>query len=325
MALARLRAKSDKAGPQPEAINLIMRDTYRMGLARLTWRDWKTILFRVKDEMAQDNVSLVAAGVAFYAMLALFPGIAAFVGAYGLVADPADVPRHLGAIDGLLPEEAFAIIEGQVTDLAAAGPSDLGFASIVAILLAVWSARSGINALVRGLNIVYDEVDQRGFFAQAAVTLTLTAVMLVVVAIAFLAILAVPAILNIFDFGAIGEWFTAIVRWPIVIGAVIAALAILYRFGPNRKQAELAWMSWGAALATLLWIAGSAGFSIYVANFASYNETYGSLGAVVGLLMWFYLSAFIILVGAEINAEVERFLRTDPSPAAAAGDGSSLA
>lgn len=286
-----------------------MRSLESLGLARLTWRDWKAILFRVKDETAKDNVSLVAAGVAFYALLALFPGIAAFVGAYGLVADPADVPRHLDALEDLLPAEAFGIVQGQVEDLAASGKRSLGYASIVAILLAFWSSRAGVNAMVRGLNIVYDRDERRGFFSQTFVTLMLTAMMLMVAAVAFLAILAVPAILGIFDFWWVGEWFAAVIRWPIVIAAIAAALAILYRFGPYRKEAELAWLSWGAALATFLWIVGSAAFSIYVANFAGYNETYGSLGAVIGLLMWFYLSAFIILVGAEINAEIERYLR----------------
>lgn len=286
-----------------------MRSLESLGLARLTWRDWKAILLRVKDETAKDNVSLVAAGVAFYALLALFPGIAAFVGAYGLVADPADVPRHLDALEDLLPAEAFGIVQGQVEDLAASGKRSLGFASIVAILLAFWSSRAGVNAMVRGLNIVYDRDERRGFFSQTFVTLMLTAMMLMVAAVAFLAILAVPAILGVFDFWWVGEWFAAVIRWPIVIAAIAAALAILYRFGPYRKEAELAWLSWGAALATFLWIVGSAAFSIYVANFAGYNETYGSLGAVIGLLMWFYLSAFIILVGAEINAEIERYLR----------------
>ncbi|WP_417518624.1 YihY/virulence factor BrkB family protein [Minwuia sp.] len=279
--------------------------------AELTWDDWKQILLRVKDQIAKDNVSLISAGVAFYAMLALFPGIAAFVGIYGVFADPTDVADHLGTLAAVMPAEAFNIVREQVTDLTSAGPTELGFASVLAILLALWSTRAGVNALVMGLNIVYDQRERRGFFSQISVTLTLTAVLLVVLAIAFLAILAVPVVLDTFYLGDVGEWLAAILRWPIVIATVIVGLALMYRFGPHRSEARLVWLSWGAAAATVLWIVGSAAFSIYVANFSNYNETYGSLGAVVGLLMWFYLSAFIVLLGAEINSEMERQTHRD--------------
>lgn len=271
-----------------------------------TRRDWWQIAKRVKKEVGQDNVALIAAGVAFYSMLALFPGLAAFVGIYGFFSDPTDIARHLEILDGLLPEAAYNLIAAQLADLTSAGRTELGLTSIVGIALAFWSAKAGVNALIVGLNIVYDEKEQRGFFAQLATTLTLTGVMFGFVALAFLTIVVIPPVLDLVQMGAIGEWLAAILRWPIVIGALIIALGVLYRFGPNRKQAGVVWASWGAAIATVLWIVGSAAFSLYVANFGSYNETYGALGAVIGLLMWFYLSAFIVLLGAELNAEVER-------------------
>lgn len=269
-------------------------------------RDWWEIAKRVKTEIGRDNVSLIAAGVAFYSMLALFPGLAAFVGIYGFFSDPTEIARHLEIMDGLLPDAAYALIANQLADLTAAGRTELGLTSLVGIALAFWSAKAGVNALIVGLNIVYDEVDQRGFFSQLATTLLLTGVMFSFVALAFITIVVIPPVLDLVQMGAIGEWLAAILRWPIVIGALIVALGVLYRFGPNRKQAGAVWASWGAAIATVLWMVGSAAFSLYVANFGSYNETYGALGAVIGLLMWFYLSAFIVLLGAELNAEVER-------------------
>jgi len=205
-----------------------------------------------------------------------------------------------------LPDAAYALIANQVADLASAGRTELGLTSLIGIALAFWSAKSGVNALIVGLNIVYDQEEQRGFFSQRAVTLLLTGVMFSFVALAFVAIVVIPPAPDLVQMGAISEWLAAILRWPIVIGALIVALGVLYRFGPNRQEAEVAWASWGAAIATVLWMVGSAAFSLYVANFGSYNETYGALGAVIGLLMWFYLSAFIVLLGAELNAEVER-------------------
>ncbi len=279
--------------------------------SQFSWSDWKQILLRVKDEIGKDNVPLVAAGIAFYSMLALFPGITAMVGLYGLIAEPADVADHMNAISGLLPDGALDIIRSQTADLVSKSTTKVGLASLVAIALAIWSTRSGVVALVTGLNIVYDETDQRGFFSQLGVTIVLTVVILIVATVAVLAIIAVPAMIDFLRLGEVGEWIASIIRWPIVVFAILAALAIFYRFGPHRDNPKMAWISWGAVLATFVWIVGSAIFSVYVANFASYNEAYGSLGAVIGLLMWFYLSAFIVLLGAELNAEMEHQTRHD--------------
>lgn len=279
--------------------------------SQLTWSDWKEILLRVKGEIAKDHVSLVSAGIAFYTMLALFPGIAAMVGLYGVFAEPADIATHIGALAGFLPAEAIEIIRAQTADLVSAGSTKVGLASLGAMALAIWSTRTGVNALITGLNIVYGEQNQRGFFSRLGITIVLTIVMLVVATVAVLTIIAVPAVIEILRFGEAGEWIASIVRWPIVILAILGALAIFYRFGPYRANPSFAWMSWGAVFATFVWIIGSAAFSVYVANFANYNEVYGSLGAVVGLLMWFYLSAFIVLLGAEINAEMEHQTRHD--------------
>ncbi|MEX2617637.1 MAG: YihY/virulence factor BrkB family protein [Alphaproteobacteria bacterium] len=286
-------------------------DNYTERPFRFAWSDWKEILLRAKDEISKDNIPLIAAGIAFYAMLALFPGIAALIGLYGLIAEPADVTRHINLMSGVLPADALGIIRSQTADLASTNGTNVGLASLVAIALAIWGTRSGVNALVAGLNIAYGEQERRGILSRIGVTLVLTIIILVIATTALATIIAVPAIIGIFRLGEIGEWIVLLVRWPVIVVALLVALAIFYCFGPHRTNPRIAWISWGAVLATFLWIVGSAAFSVYVANFASYNKVYGSLGAVVGLLMWLYLSAFIVLLGAEINSEMERQTRHD--------------
>lgn len=275
------------------------------------WSDWKAILLRTKDEIAADNVGLVAAGIAFWALMAFVPAIAAMVGFYGLIADPSDIASHLAALKPLLPSDAFGIIEDQVNSLIDAQPGSLGLASAFGSLLALWSAKSGVRAMIAGLNIVYDERDERGFFAATGTTVALTALLIATVLIAFAAVLVLPAILGYLPLGEAGEWAASIARWPIVAAAVIFAIGALYRWGPHRDNPKVRWVTWGAVVATAIWVLASLLFSVYVANFGSYNETYGSLGAVVVLLMWFYLSAFIVLAGAELDSEMEHHTRAD--------------
>lgn len=274
--------------------------------SRFAWADWKAILLRVKDEIGADNLSLVAAGIAFYCLLAFFPAMSAFVGVYGLVADARAVDQHLAMLAQIAPGPIVDLIGSQVKDLVSSSGTTLGWTTGLSLLLALWSTRSGVNALVTGLNIAYGVDNERGFFAQVFTTLALTVLLLVFALIAFAAIVAVPAILAFLPLGPVAEWVAATVRWPIVLGALLLALAALYRWGPDRPSPRIEWFSWGAAAATLLWLVGSVAFSLYVANFANYNATYGAIGAVVALLMWFYLSAFIVLLGAEWNSEMER-------------------
>lgn len=274
------------------------------------WSDWKVILKRVREAIEKDNLALISAGVAFWAMLALFPAIAAVIGLYGLIADPATIRSHLETLRQILPDSAYEIIAGQVDSLLAQ-ESGLGIASVVAIVISLWSARLGVKALVTGLNVVYDRADSRGFLRQILVALSLTALLIAVVLVAFAAVVVVPATIALLPLGSVGEWIADLARWPIALVAVAIGLVVLYRYGPNRTRPQVRWVTWGAALATLLWLVGSLLFSLYVANFANYNETYGSLGAIVGLLMWFYLSAFVMLLGAELNAEMERHTSCD--------------
>lgn len=273
--------------------------------SQFRWADWKAILLRVFDNLGYHNVYLVAAGIAFFSMLALFPAIGALVGLYGLISDPAAIMDQLEPLQEFLPDEAYTLVSDQVSQLLSAERQTLSFASFVALGIALWSARLGVGALLDGVNIMYSERNERGFLAYYVTSFLLTIMMLIVVLCAVLAIVIVPAALQTMRLGSQAEWMANVVRWPVVLATIMFALSVLYRYGPQRTRAEVAWITWGSVLATALWLLGSLAFSWYVSNFANYNATYGSLGAIIGLMMWFYVSAYAILLGAELNAEME--------------------
>jgi membrane protein len=203
-----------------------------------------------------------------------------------------------------LPPDAAGIVKEQAHNVAA-NVSGLSIGATVGILIALYSAAKGMKALLEGLNIIYDEQEERGFIRLNLVRLGLMLVVIVAMIVAIGAIIIVPILLNTIGLGPIAETLLRLLRWPILFGVSLIVLAIIYRYGPSRAQARWRGVSWGAAVATAVWTLGSIAFSIYVQNFGSYNETYGSLGAVVILLMWFWLSAFIVLLGAELNSEME--------------------
>jgi len=273
-------------------------------------RGWLDVVRRVKREVGADNVGLVAAGVAFYLLLAIFPGIAALVAVFALVADPATIAQQVEAFPSM-PPEAEAIVTGQLAQVSAQPDAKLGVGFAIALLLALWSASKASTALMSAMNIVYDEEEQRGFlkFQLVALAFTLGAVLVGVLAIG--AVAGVPAVLALVPLGPLARWVAAAVPWLVVAGVVLVLLGALYRYGPSRSRARWRWVSPGSGLTTVLWLIASAGFSIYVANFGNYNETYGSLGAVVVLLMWLWLSAYLVLLGAELNAEMEHQTRRD--------------
>ena len=266
---------------------------------------WRDVLWRVKDEVARDNLSLVAAGVAFYALLAIFPALAAIVSIYGLLADPQTVEQQLAATSQVLPEQARSIIQEQLTRVASGAPTALGLSAIVSVLLALWSANKGTQSLITALNIVYDEEEKRGLVWLTVLSLALTLGIILFMIVGLAAIAVMPAL-----FGNLGlpeeiRQLASWLRWPILGIGFVIGLAIFYRVAPSREGARWRWVSWGAVVATVLWLIGSVLFSWYVSNFGSYNETYGSIGAVVVLMMWFWVSALIVLLGAELNAEME--------------------
>ena len=266
---------------------------------------------RVKNQIKRDRLSIVAAGVAFYGLLAVFPGLVALVGFYGLLVEPAQVEQHVSAISHMLPPQAAELLLGQLHDLATTDRAALGIGAIGGLLLALWSASSAVRTLMEALNVAYHEEESRGTirFYGTALILTFGGVIAVVIAIAL--IVGVPAFLKLIGLGAILETVLSFVRWPVLALLAILSFAVLYRYGPSRAKPRWRWVTWGAAIAVALWIIGSALFSVYVTRFGNYNETYGAAGAVVILLMWFLLSSYAVLIGAEINGETERQTRKD--------------
>ena len=269
-------------------------------------RGWLDIVKRTQKEIKTDNVTLIAAGVAFYSMLAIFPALIAVVTIYGLVANPNDVARQVASFAENLPPGAGDLLTNQLGKIVAASHRSLSIALAISLVGALWSASAGIQALVKGLNLIYDEQETRGFVKLRGLALLLTfgAIVVVLGAIGLIAVL--PGVLNKIGLARAGELAVSYGRWPALIILVAVALAILYRLGPDRAKPRWRWVSWGALAAVVLWVAISAGFSYYVSNFGKYNQTYGSLGAVIVLLLWLWLSALAALIGAELDAEIER-------------------
>jgi membrane protein len=266
---------------------------------------WREIGVRAAKAFMADRLMLIAAGVTFYALLATFPAITALVSVYGLFTDPAEVGGHLNAMAGILPGGAMEIMGAQMERVAAHGGGALGLGLVIGLTLALWSANAGMKNLFSALNIVYGEAESRGFVTLTALTLLFTAGMIAFVVLALGAVIALPAALNILGLAQTERWLLWL-RWPALLIAVAIALSVIYRYGPSRTNARWVWITPGGLLAGAAWLGVSAGFSWYVENFGSYDETYGSLGAAVGFMTWIWISAMIILFGATVNAQAER-------------------
>ncbi len=266
---------------------------------------WRDILIRTKDQIESDHVSLVAASIAFYGLLALFPAIGALVAFGGLVLEPQQIEQEMETVSDMIPPEAASIIMSQARQVASNAGGGIAFAAIVGLFITLFSASRGMKALIEGLNIIYHEDEKRGFIKLNLTALGLMFALIVVMILAIGVIAIVPALFAIVGLGSQVELVVSLARWPLLFVVAMIGLSIIYRYGPSRHQAQWKWLSWGAAIGTLFWVIGSFGFSIYVSNFGSYNETYGSLGAVIILLLWFWLSAFIVLLGAELNSQME--------------------
>ena len=269
-------------------------------------KGWKDIAWRVYDGIQNDRVLLVSAGVTFYALLALFPATAAIVSLYGLFADAATINEHLRLVSGFLPDGALEVIGDQVKRIAAKGQGTLGLTFLGTLALSLWGANAGTKAIFDALNIIYKEPEKRSFIRLTLWSLTFTLAAIALVVVAMTGIVAVPVALKLFGIpiqSAAG--LLTLLRWPLLYLVVLFALACLYRFGPSRTRAQWRWVTWGSAIAGGIWIVGSLLLSWYVANSGTYNATYGSLGAVIGFMVWMWLSTTIVLTGAEINAEME--------------------
>ena len=269
------------------------------------WAGWKDILWRVWQQSGEDRIMLVAAGAAFYLLLALFPALAAFVSVYGFVADPSTVAEHVAYLGGLMPGGGLDLIRGQLESLANQDRDALSLGFLMAFLAAFWSANNGVKTLFEALNIAYEEREKRSFIRVNLIATLFTVAAMLTAFLMITAVGVIPAVLAVLNLGSSSETVIDLMRWPVLLALVAAGISILYRYGPSREPAKWRWITWGGILATLVWIAASAGFSYYLQNFADYNATYGSLGAVIGLMFWIWISVLILIVGAELNAEME--------------------
>ncbi len=273
--------------------------------SHLNFEAWKDILWRVWAEFNEDRVTLIAAGATFYLLLALFPGLAAFVSIYGVVADPVTIADHIAFLGGFLPSGGVELIESQLESLTSQDPASLSFGFLFGLALALYSANNGIKTLFEAMNIAYDETEKRSFIKLNLISLLFTLGAIIIAILFIVAVGVVPAVLAFVGLGGVTEVLISLLRWPILFVAAAGAVSVLYRFGPSRERAKWRWVTWGAVVATGLWLLASILFSWYLSNFADYNATYGSLGAVIGFMMWTWISVSIILMGAELNSEME--------------------
>lgn len=274
-------------------------------LFKLYWVSLKAAIVDIQEK----NVALIAAGVAFYGMLSLFPALAALVTILSLISDPVVVIAQLDEMRGLLPDDVYKIINEQVVTLVTTSTGKLGWTGAISVLAALWSARAGVGAMMIGLNGVYNERNRnaaRHYFSAMMLTLSLIFVGIV----ALVSVVVAPIVLSFLPLGVFGYFMAEIIRWSIAITVLLAGVGVLYRFGPNRRAARVGWLTFGAMFAVLSWAVVSIGFSYYVANFGNYNQVYGSIGAVIAMLIWLWISSFLVLMGASWNAQVE--LRTAP-------------
>jgi membrane protein len=266
----------------------------------------------VYKEISEDHVGLIAAGVAFYGLLAIFPALVAVMAIAGLVMDPSAIVTQLEGLARFLPQDAAQIVIDQAIAVTGSQEGGLGLAAIFGLLVALYSASKGVTSLMEGLNVAFEVEEKRGIirFYLTALALTLGLILGFLVIVTILALL--PALLAFLPWGNVTEWILRVVRWPLVLGVLAAALAVLYRYAPSRGPVPWHWVTPGAGVACALWLLGSILFTVYVANFGSYNETFGTLGGVIALLTWLWLSAYIVLLGAEFDSEIERQDREEP-------------
>ncbi len=284
---------------------------YAEGIFEIPLGAWRNILKRTVSDVSRNNLSLVAGGATFFLLLAIVPALTAFVALYGLVSDPSTVQQQVSALSGVLPGEAIDIVSQQLTRLASQNEGTLGIGFVAGLAVALWSANAGVKALFAAMNVVYGEEEKRSFIKLTLVSFAFTLAGIVAAALMLTSIVVVPAVLSVAGSGTTAETLISLARWPILFVVLLVGLTALFRYGASRQPPRLRWVVWGSVITAVLWVIVSAAFSFYLANFANYNATYGSLGAVIGFMMWLYVSLMILLIGAELNAEIEHQLITD--------------
>jgi membrane protein len=273
-------------------------------------RGWFDIAVRVKDEVAKDNVSLIASGLALYALLAVFPALAAAVSIYGIFASPGEIAHHFDAFSGVFPTDATKILQDELQSLSGKHQA-LGIGFAIGVVIALWSARSGMTALMTTMNVAYGERETRGFFKKILVSMAFTIGSIVGFLVVMALVVAVPLALKALPLGPAAAIVILAFRWILLWFMAVFGMACVYRYAPSRREAQWRWITWGSAIAATLWLAGSLLFALYAHYSGTYGKTYGALGGVVVLLMWFYLTGYTIILGAEINSEMERQTRID--------------
>ncbi|MGY4260024.1 membrane protein [Bradyrhizobium sp. USDA 4516] len=310
LAISRQLSRSERPSVLEQGVEPMLAETQDRGrLAdtplEIPTAGWKDILLRTYQQIDEDRLLATAAGVVFYGLLAIFPAITALVSSYGLFADPSTISSNLQSLALMLPEGSFAIVQDQIARVLAKGTSTLGLTFAAGLLIAIWSANAGMKAIFDALNVVYDEKEKRSFVKLNLMSLSFTIAGLISIMLMVGAVVVVPLLLQQVGLGTTAELVIRFGRWPILVLLLLTALAVLYRYGPSRTRPRWQWLSVGAVAAAVLWLAGSVLLSWYLANFGDYNATYGSLGAAIGLMTWMWMSAIIVLCGAELNSEIE--------------------
>ena len=281
------------------------RGRWARGPLQIPWAGWKDILVRTYREIQEDRLLALAAGVAFYSLIALFPGIAAGVSSYALFANTATISNHLQVAADIVPANALDIMNTEITRIAAKSDGRLTFGFLLGLAIALWSANAGMKAIFDALNIIYDEDEKRGIIRLNLVSLFFTICAIAGAGLAVAFVVVFPLLLAAFGVTSFDHPIVGYLRWPVLFVLLILGLSVLYRYGPSRRRVKWRWLSVGSVAAALAWLAVSSLFSWYLGNFANYNATYGALGAVVGMMMWMWLSTIVVLVGAELNSEIE--------------------
>ncbi|MEF2072213.1 YihY/virulence factor BrkB family protein [Consotaella aegiceratis] len=272
---------------------------------------WKDVLWRLYGEVSDDRVMLVAAGVTYYILLAFVPGLTAFISVYGLVLDPGTVSEHVSMLQGIVPGGGMEIIEEQLQRLVSQGDSSLSFALIISVGIALWSANAGMKALFEAMNVAYDEREERSFIRLTAITLCFTLGAIVTIGVMLAVVIVLPAALQFVGLGEGTEWLIRIVSYLLLFCLLSLGIAALYRWGPNRRDAQWRWITPGSLLSLIGTLIISILFTWYTANFGSYDATYGSLGAIVGFMTWMWISLILLILGGELNSELEHQTSAD--------------
>jgi membrane protein len=273
-------------------------------LSRTSPGGWKDIALRTRAKLGVDNIPMIAAGVTFYTILALFPGLAALISIYGLFADAGQVPQHVQALSHVLPGGAVRVLGDQMQALASSAPGGLSLTFAISLIISIWSANGAVKAMMTGLNMAFDKREERGYLKQTVISLAFTFGLLLF-GMLTLVVLGLPAAVDALA-GPEAAVASTMLCWAVLLFGLAVGLALLYRYGPSRGPVKLRWISWGNSLAVIVWLMVSALFTLYVSNFGHYNKTYGSLGAAVGFMTWIYLSSIVFLAGGELNAQIDQ-------------------